>query len=269
MTSKEKKHDAKNLKSDNFSQKSLWLVKIPTFVAKSWEHAENDEEIGLFTVESAPAPPLKSVGSSKTLRSVGTATSSAKKAKISKIKLHVKEGGESIPLSYTLDELHSSEDSNKTVIAFSLDSESDQYSLNGNLTRKFVMKGSDSSEMKEYNKQLKSCRVTSTATEISGEQVRSYRRDQICGEFTIDPAPERRRKTEGVLDEHEIKGKILEIFKQDERQDWKSIWEYCRNCPGADEKAVKALLRELADLHKSGEFRNFFELKREYKVRAL
>lgn len=269
------KAQSKVLNLDALDQ-SLWLVKVPQFVAERWANAENDDILGSLTVTAVKSsipnkPPIKQLN----------------------IKLNDAKIGQG-PDAFTLEELKSSNDN---FFAFSTDKDANKgFSVDGKVTKNMVLKP----QINEGYRQLIRARGLSNVAnrkEIGVANMQEIERTSTQShtvEFITSDRMELKRKaaaekalsggkssrtslsglasssSAGTEDGDSVmtalRSRVFQAFETNERLTFKDIFTACADVPGfTKEKDLRDLLELYGKYNHRGMYKTFWELKPEYR----
>lgn len=277
-SSKKKSQDkpqSKVLNTDALDQ-SLWLVKVPQFVAERWASAENDDILGSLIVTAKAAGPNKPP------------------TKQLNIRLNDANNGNG-PDAFTLEELKSSNDS---FFAFSTEKEANKgFSVDGKVTKNMVLKP----QINEDYRQLIRYRGLSNVAnrkEIGVANMQEIDRSSTQShtvEFITSDRMELKRKaatekalfgggkaprtslsglassgSSGTEDGESVmtalRSQVFQAFETNERLTFKDILTCCADVPGfTKEKDLRDLLELYGKYNHRGMYKTFWELKPEYR----
>lgn len=291
--------DRKPLNIDELDQ-SLWLVKVPAFVAQKWETCQNDEILGnlgiqlrrgannavtkeiLVNLKNSTDNSSNSNGSNRN-SSNGTAKTSGGNNSTASNGNTSNSNDIHIPTEFKLEET-SKGSGDVSFLAFSYDSTNGNYVVDGTCTRKLFLKPQPTKEYYNYiaeRKKKSMTRFETTAVETNTIFSSTANRGEAIDFFKLD----KKRKAENermpsikklatadskieftAADRNKLKLKIFELFGTNEKQLLKDIVVHCMHImPNSREKDVRELLEEYANYHKKGKFKYYWELKPEYK----
>jgi hypothetical protein len=260
IKSEKEKNTPKVLNIDARDQ-SLWLVKVPQFVAERWATAESDDIVGSLSVSAKPGaaggPPVKqlNVTLNRTDGSVG-------------------------PDTFTLDELKSSSDN---FIAISADG-SKGFCVDGKVTKNMVLKPQINEEYRQLIRErglsnvanrkeiglanMKEIERTSTQSHtvefITSDRMELKRK--AAAEKALLANKASRGNTEGETAQSALRSRVFEAFEKTDKLTFKDIFSYCSDVAGfSKEKDLRDLLEVYATYHHRGTYKHFWELKPEYR----
>lgn len=275
---KKKLSDAGNVKEKvvniDLLEQSLWLVKVPQFVAHKWSTAQHDEMVGSLSITS------KAGGFGK------------KPTKQLNIDLepsgdHLSNG----PTQFTLEEINPTGSSSDSFIAFSNDSDG-LFSIDGKVTKNLTLRPKASTEYLQLVRERGLTKITSRreatvadAAEVERAAMQSHTVPFITSdrmEFKRKAAAEKafaasKRLASAIgsgmaipaaaeLDIEALKSKMFEAFEQKDRLVFKDLIAFCSDVEGfTKERDLRDLLDEYAVYHRRGPYKQFWELKPEYR----
>ena len=235
---------------------SLWLVKIPTFVAERWVNAQSEDLLGSLSINSVVlkpnAPPVKQIT-----------------VKLSNEK--------QLPEEFTLEELSASE--YQQLIAFKFHEKSDTFSVQGQVSKNLTLKPKDTRHYREIVRERGITATTRQETQhVSEEDVYHGKSGSNTVDFIPPAHAELKRKTQEqqyankvgrsttVLDVSDLRNKVFEAFAVKERYTLKELLCACKDVPGfTREKELRDLLEIYGKYHAKGPYQRFWELRLEYR----
>ena len=244
----------KNLNLSTKNQ-SLWLVKIPTFVAERWASAESEDLLGSLSINSVAlkpnAPPVKQIT----------------------VKLA---NEKSEPEEFTLEELSASEF--QQLVAFKHHNKSESFSVQGTVSKNLTLKPKDTRQYREIVRERGIKATTRQETQhVSEEDVYHGKSGSNTVDFIPPAHAELKRKNQEmqyankmgrstVLDVSDLRNKVFEAFATKEKYTLKELSSICKDVPGfAKEKDLRDLLELYGKYHAKGPYQRFWELKLEYR----
>jgi hypothetical protein len=265
---------ANKVLNTNALEQSLWLVKVPSFVAERWSRAENDEILGSLTVSQKSSGP--NLPPSKQLNV-----------------LLEKVDGATGPDSFTLEELKSSNDS---FVAFSTETDPTKgFSIDGKVTKNMLLKPHINEEYRKLIRDRGLSKVVARK-QIGMANVHDIERTATQShtvEFIASDRMELKRRAAaeklsskssrlslsvgaGNLDEASeelvlaMKTRIFQAFEESERLTFKDLVQCCSEVEGfSKEKDLRDLLEIYGKYHSRGALKHFWELKPEFKDHSL
>jgi hypothetical protein len=239
----------------NAKDQTLWLVKVPDFVAEKWASSSSDDILGSLSYSVTQSnqpnmPPSKKINVSLT---------QTEEEKINNIDVN----------NFTLEDIVSSGDQ---MMAFSVNSETDAYGVQGQITKNLLLKPVGTNNyrnlVRDRGVQIrKNTLVVSTADQ---RNAMSSGAGHIV-DFIVPPTQRRYLNKAGTLegyDSEKLRGKLFEAFNACEQQGFKEIIEFCKDISGFTkdkEKELKEQLEIYAFYWGKGKHRGKWELKSEYK----
>jgi transcription initiation factor TFIIF subunit beta len=255
MTSKIKTapHIEKQL---NLSTKetSLWLVKVPRFVAEKWTNAANDALLGSLNITSVAVP---------------------NGPPIRKINVNITGDGTE-PEEFTLEELSTSDQ--QQLMAFKYHNNTESFSVEGKITKNLMLKPRGTIQ---YRQKVRERGIIATTRQEAKKAAHEDIQTGMSSSHVVDFIPlaraELKRKqqeqqaaskvsrTSAVLDLTELRCKLFEAFAVAERRTLKDLLGYCKDVSGVKEKDIRDMLDWYATYHTKGPYKKNWELKLEYK----
>lgn len=244
----------KNL-SLNAKDQTLWLVKVPDFVAEKWAKASNDDILGTLsysvTQSNQPnVPPIKKIN----VNLIQT-----EEEKIKNIDVN----------NFTLEDIVSAGDQ---MMAFSVNSETDAYGVQGQITKNLLLKpvGTNNYRSLVRDRGVQVRKKTLVVSTQDQRNAMSSGASHIV-DFIIPPIQRRYLNKAGTIegfDSEQLRGKLFEAFSICEQQSLKELIEFCKDLTGFTkdkEKEVKEQLENYAFYWSKAPHRGKWELKPEYK----
>lgn len=249
-----------NIRSVN---QSLWLVKIPQFVAEQWTFARNNDIVGTLKVS---------------MKSTGPGGNPTKQLNV---KLHNTSDSVDMPDEFTLEEVSKSTSNGDSFLAFSSQTEDSKsgFSLDGKVTKNLLLKPQGTKEYRHLIRsrgisKLTSRRETHIAdvTDVQRCQNQSHTVDFITSEKN-----ELKRKSldsrggvSNKLADDEVattlKNAIFNSFSGSDKVLFKDILANCRGVEGfTKEQDLRDMLDIYAKYTARGQFKHLWELKPEYR----
>lgn len=241
------------------AKQQVWLVKIPSFVASSWAEAQNNEVLGQMMVGIKPGD-----GTKQMIIKLDEGRS--------------KESSSSIPTQFTLDEMKTGSlaDGN-SMLAFSIDEDTKQFSIEGTVTKSLVLTPANTAE---YHKLMKErAQKDSQRREVglvNNEELEKAARQSYTIEFLSSVKGELKKKgaagkaSIGELDSKALKSKMFEAFEAEERLGFDSLLSimYSQVAGFSREAELRSELEKYAVYNHKGPFRGLWELKTQFKTSA-
>jgi hypothetical protein len=270
--SKSKKSAAKLISTDlnvDSVNQSLWLVKIPQFVAEQWTFARNNEIVGTLKVS---------------MKSNGPGSAPTKQLNV---KLQNSVESSEMPDEFTLEEVSKSASNGDSFLAFSSQTEDSKsgFSLDGKVTKNLLLKPQGTKEYRHLIRsrgisKLTSRRETHIADVIDVQrcQNQSHTVDFITSEKnelkrkSLDSRGSAGNKfaksSSGEGDEvaTTLKSAIFSSFNGSDKVLFKDILANCRGVEGfTKESDLRDMLDIYAKYTSRGQFKHLWELKPEYR----
>ena len=221
--------------------KSLWLVKIPKFVAEEWNTAEDGEELGRLTTTKS------STGEKKLNILLNTQDSSER-------------------LKFTLDDVGGNSLKSNDLLAFIHDDEKNQYSIVGKCSKSLMLKPQDSAKYHELRRKRKEAEIT----KLQNNEAQSTPMLSLSNQsnYLIEISNnDNKKKQKTDVDSGLIRNKIMESFQKDDKQLIRDIFMICRDVPGVSIDNLPNYLKVYANLHTKGMFNSYWELKSEFRIK--
>jgi hypothetical protein len=252
-----KKQAIKPLSVQSLDQ-SLWLVKLPHFVAEKWTNASPNEVLGSFRVglvtTDKDKPPSKQL--------------------IVTLDANNNEEGnndDSMPVkTFVLQEVNNSANNGEEMVAFS-NEKTDTFQAEGRVTKSLVLRPQQSSEYRSMVRErgMKKLAGRHESRSVDAKELQRSQQQSYTIESLTSVKQEMKRKANkpsGDYDQKLLKQKMFEAFEQCERQSFETLVGYCsEHVPGfSKEQDLRDLLEEYAKYNKKGPFKQLWELKTEY-----
>jgi transcription initiation factor TFIIF subunit beta len=250
-----KKQALRNLNLDALDQ-SVWLVKLPNFVAEKWSKAENNDILGSFRVgmvsNERNKPPSKQL--------VVTLNDEETMMEEDSVK------------TFILSEVNNTLGNGEEMVAFSHNDKMETFQIEGRVTKSLVLRPQQSSEYRNLVRErgLKKLANRHETRIVDPKELQKAQQQSYTIESLTSVKQEMKRKANkptGDYDPKLLLRKMLEAFEQCERQSFETLLGYCsENVPGfSKEQDLRDLLDEYARYNKKGPYQRLWELKSEYK----
>jgi hypothetical protein len=234
------------------ASKSLWLVKVPHFIAEQWDaHAQDGDVVGKLQIATVPVP-----GRVETAHQIS-------------VQLSV--GGEE---SGAVEEFVLAEIPLGTqVLAFESNPETERFKVRGKIGKSYNMNPRDD---EAYRKAIRERTINSQKVkEVKSISV-SVAQAQSAAIRDVDFIPPRYaeakqlaaqsgtslKRQRAEVDGKDVRSRVLQAFSEKDRLTFKELMSMTQ----APERDLKEQLKNLADFHFKGPYRNFWELKLEYRA---
>ena len=238
---------------------SLWLVKVPAYVAEKLATAKTGDAVGTLSITADPSKQGK--------KSINVTLSADTKA--------------NDPTAFTLEPLAAADD--QELLSFTNDREKNSFTLHGNVTKKLFLKPKDDSKYRQMIRDRGKSALPSKSThEADMASVLQARASSHIIDF-IPPAyaelKRRRLETGGKsaegsaggssgtpVDMDALRSKLFQCFESNSRQSMKDLIAHCKGVQGfTRERELRGLLDHYARYQSKGMYRGFWELKAEYQ----
>ena len=238
---------------------SLWLVKVPSYVAEKLSTAKTGDAVGTLSITADPSKQGK--------KSINVTLLADTKA--------------NDPTAFTLEPLAAADD--QELLSFTNDHETRSFTLHGNVTKKLFLKPKDDPKYRQMIRDRGKSALPSKSThEADMASVLQARAASHIIDF-IPPAhaelKRRRLETGGKstdgsssasnttpVDMDALRSKMLQCFETNSRQSIKDLIAHCKGVPGfTRERELRSLLDHYARYQSKGMYRGFWELKAEYQ----
>ena len=267
---------ANNILDISLKDQSLWLVKVPQFVAEKWAGMENDDILGSFSVTTSSANPNKKQLSIKL-----------------KIEIDKTSPSTPIPTEFSLEEIGKDAKGGDEFYALTTTEameEEPKFSLDGKVTKNLLLKPKDTSDYHKFLRERKEKHALLSRTETilvdSRELQRAALQPQVIDLVASDKEElkrKRRMDTQNLLPAFTpdaaggpvtassyIRNRIFNAFSVNEKQSWKDLLALCHAGAAAAkviirDEEVKETLKEFARYNSKGMYKSFWELKPEFK----
>lgn len=272
------KYERKNIKelskvlNIDAKDQSLWLLKVPSFVACQWANAKHDDILGTAKVAITKPAGSKETKKEMTAKLAYENNDTTEEQSLMKY-----------PEDFTFEEVKKQSDNETNFLAFSTDQETNGFALDGKITKEYILKPAGTIQYKNFIKDRGILAKKSTRTEtfqVDLDDVQKAAMQSQTVEFIISDKSELKRKaavekfsvnktmnpTDDEADSSELRGKIFEAFAVNERQTFKDIMAYCSCVEGfTREESLRDMLKRYAKYHQKGTYKHFWELKQEYR----
>jgi len=248
------------------SDQTMWLVKIPAFVADEWAKAADDAIVGSMKISMVAgangAPPFKKINVK--LNQSGGGEVSAEKC------------SESIPDEFTLDDVPSA----PKMFAFSGEDDSDQFVMQGMVSKNLLLKPRGTKEYQEYlwNRNIKSTVRRETVRATDDKAAFTLHRTDTIVDFVPPAASLQKRKAkeisqankksggaDSVAEIKALRAKLFDAFSKVERITLSDLQTYCSDVSGYTTARMKEMTDDYCKYNPKGPYKYFYELKSEFK----
>eukprot|EP01031_Cornospumella_fuschlensis_P031630 gene31630-38225_t len=238
----------------------MWLVKVPSFVASSWSQANNNDILGQMMVGIKPGE-----GTKQMIIKLDERKSS--------------EGGLAIPTQFTLDDMKSSGlAEGNSMLAFNIDDDTKQFTIEGTVTKNLVLKPAITPEYQNFMRQ-RSRQKNANRREagiVDNEELEKAARQSYTIEFMSSVKGELKKKgaagkaATGELDSKALKSKMFEAFEAEERLSFESLLSvmFSQVSGFTREAELRSELEKYATYNHKGPHRGLWELKSQFKTAA-
>ena len=241
------------------SSNSLWLVKIPQAVYEKWANNDNGDTLGTLSVMTTSEANKKLVVK-LTEEDQQISTENSKQA--------------TSVTDFVLEEFTGG----LTFIPFLKNENSGAYEVKGHISKQFVLKPRGDDKYRDFVRQrtlLASSRARTTkeldpsvihaGLPISSEvdfipPVYADTKRKLA-EQRLNPS----KKIKSTGDTKDLKSKMFQAFEKKDRLTFKEIISFCQS----NEKEMKDQLKDYALYHSKGPYKNYWELKPEYRVQVM
>jgi len=256
---------------------SLWLVKVPGFIADKWATAEHDEILGQLKI---------------TLKSTGPNKPPTKQLSVI-LNNNTGDSSNTVPSNYTLEEVTTLKGCDDNFIAFSSDKSngnSDGYYMDGKVTKNLILKPQNNSEYRQLVRDRSLSKIVNrkqvqeadfSAIElaasqsnnvdfISAEKIELKRKLQMEKLSSGVKRSSVQSSGNGASEVDLIKSRVFEAFDKNSKLQMKDIIVICGDIHSlTKEKTIKDLLETYGKYISRGPFRQFCELKPEFKNTSI
>jgi TFIIF, beta subunit HTH domain/TFIIF, beta subunit N-terminus len=257
---------------------SLWLVKVPAYVADAWSHAQNDDVIGHLSISKIVPPAQAGNSTAKSGKAAADAVTKRVNVRLTEAgsnwsnkrgridasgKSSSSSSSSSIederPIDYTLAEVAGG--IGNTVLALSYDGDIGQYSLAGKCTKNYTLRGKDieSSGAFVHKRNIRQARPAAQIVDMNDPANKAP--TSVGGAIDLK-AP---KVYHGELDERVLKTRVFELFGTEDWISFRDISAACHDIPGVSEDSIRDLLKKFARFHQKGEHKQTWELLEKFK----
>lgn len=252
-------------------EQQLWLVKVPSFVAKKWSTAEHDEIVGVLTNQTVMGP------NQKLMKKMEIKLNDKNELKKENNNDDINDDPESKVSDFSLEAISFDKDGQLLAFSHVGNDENEGYAILGNITKKLDMKPRGTAQYREIIKgrtikadTKKESRATDHQLFTKSSDVAKYVVDFRLPktEFKKNQLIEKRRKecADDMAQSESLRSIIFEVFAQNEHNTFKDLINICKDQPGyTKEKDFKEMLDNYAFYHTKGPWRGNYELKPEFK----
>jgi len=255
----------------------LWLVKVPSFVAKKWSNtAQHDEIVGFLTNQTIVGPNQKLLKKMEIKLNDNNNNEEDEEdddpaSKVNEFTLEAipfDKDGQLLAFSHTDNNNNNNNNNNN---------DNESYALLGNITKKLDMKPRGTAQYREIIKHRTITAEMKKETKSTDHQLFTKNSDVAKyvvdfrlpkTEFKKNQLIEKRRKecANDMAQSDSLRSLIFEVFAQNEHNTLKDIITICKDQPGyTKDKELKDMLDNYAFYHSKGTWRGFYELKPEFK----
>lgn len=253
----------------SLANQSLWLVKIPQFVAEQWNYTRDNEVVGSLKI---------------TMKANGPNVAPSKQLNVKLISgdnNHSDENNNDMPDEFTLEEVSRNNASSDSFVAFTADESSGAFSVDGRVTKNLLLKPQGTKEYRHLIRarginKLVTRRETHVANvvDVQRSQAQSHTVEFITSEKTelkrrhdsSRGAASKAARLGGEGDNEALRSKMFEAFGRNERQPLRDLMTFCQDVPGlTGEKDLRDLLDTYAKYNRRGIYKQLWELKPEYR----
>ena len=249
----------KELNISSLSQ-SLWLVKIPQIVFDKWSTKRQNEILGTLSITtSVPTP--------------GAAAEKKIVVNLTEDNNYDADEAAASVTDYVLDELSGGVE----LVPFIHSEETGTFSVRGKISKNCILKPRGDAKYREFCR-VRSANALKKTRAIKKMDINDANEAQMKVSIVdfIPPAyVEAKRKIseqklapskkiKGSLDGKDLRSKMFQAF---DKKSCATLKEICAVCQ-ATEKDVKDILKDYANYHAKGVYKNFWELKPEYRVQG-
>eukprot|EP01040_Poterioochromonas_malhamensis_P011793 gene11793-12866_t len=263
---RKKQSSLKSLKDVQQLEQSLWLVKLPVFVAEQWATASHNDILGSFRVgivtEGNEKTPTKQMIVNLTApANPHTAATTANTGNVQ---------------TFVLKEVNSSvSNGEEEMVAFSSNEAAETFSVEGKITKSFVLRPQQSSQyrslVRERGYQKLAARPETHVAEAKDLQ-RAQKQTYTIESLTSVQQEMKRKasdKAQGhggddsIFDPRLLRSKVIEAFERFQRLPLTQLLAFCMEevAGGWKEIDVKEILSQYARYHKKGDYKGLWELK--------
>jgi hypothetical protein len=242
---------------------SLWLVKVPSFVASKLATAKSGNVVGSLSITKDPT---KKGGKAININILSEASDTATTP------FTLEE-----PPEFDKTKATTSADDKPSIMSFTYDKSSDEYSVHGSVTKSLFLKPQDSEIYRKYLRERGKSALPSKATkEADIQSVLQAKSSSHIIDFIPPAHAELKKKRQesslkGVdgatpLDSDALKAKMFQCFAHNPRQSLKDLIAFCKDVAGfTRERDLKFILEQYANYHQKGMYKGQWELKVEYQ----
>lgn len=246
------------------SEQTMWLVKIPTFVAEQWVNAADNELVGNMKISMVAGvngqPPSKKIN----------------------VKLNVNNKQEEpsssapIPDEFTLDDVPSA----PKMFAFSGDDDCDQFVMQGQVSKNMLLKPRGTKEYQEFlwNRNVKTTARREAVRAADDRAAFTMQRTDTVVDFIPPAAAMQKRKAKEisqvnkktggadvVADMKRLRGAVFDAFSKSERMTLVELQALCSETDGYTTARLKEMLEDYCKYHPKGAHKHLYELKPEFR----
>lgn len=256
---------------------SLWLVKVPAFIADKWATADHDDILGQLKI---------------TLKSTGPSKPPNKQLSVI-LNNNTGDTSNSVPSNYTLEEVTTLKGCDDNFIAFSSDKsngDGEGYYMDGKVTKNLILKPQNNSEYRQLVRDRSLSKIVNrkqvqeadfSAIELAASQSNnvdfiSAEKIELKRKLQLEKLSSGAKRSSvhslanGASEVDLIKSRIFEAFDKNSKLQMKDIIIGCGDIHSlTKEKTIKDVLETYAKYISRGPFRQFWELKPEFKNNSM
>lgn len=225
---------------DTTKQRDVWLVKVPKYLAKSWEGVPANTELGKIFIPTQPGDkqPMKFIANQSLVKTVS----------------------DTLPSEHDMT-LQPTTHQKMVVLSRTKD---DKISFDGDVKQKGEVKpNANLAYMKLKTSHIINAAKPSRVTQVINEEVASYK-PRSAAQLALE-AEQRKKKEEARKTIREDKDVVQgRLFKAFEKQQYFNIKDLVR-LTAQSTPYLKEILKEICNYCSSGAHKNMWELKPEYR----
>jgi hypothetical protein len=257
------------------SNQTMWLVKLPAFVADEWAKMGDNEVLGSMKITMAPGAAGKKINIKLNVNE--------KKKKMSKVggatgEMSDDDGAadELIPDEFTLDDVPGA----PKMFSFSGDDDTERFVMQGQISKNLLLKPKGTKEYQEYlwNRNVKTTARREAIKTSDDKAAFAVSRSDTIIDFAPPAAALQKRKAKEIsqgakraggadaaLEIKAIRAKLFEYLSKIERTTLGDLQAFCSDVEGYTNARLKELMDDYCRYNPKGPYKHLYELKPEFK----
>jgi hypothetical protein len=258
------------------SNQTMWLVKLPAFVADEWAKMSDNEVLGSMKITMAPGTAGKKINiklnvnekkKEKKMATVGGAAGG--------ISDDDGVADEPIPDEFTLDDVPGA----PKMFSFSGDDDTERFVMQGQISKNLLLKPKGTKEYQEYlwSRNVKTTARREAIKTSDDKAAFAVSRTDTIVDFLPPAAALQKRKAKEIsqgakrggadaaAEIKNIRAKLFEYLSKIERTTLGDLQAYCSDVEGYTNARLKELMDDYCRYNPKGPYKHLYELKPEFK----